>query len=89
MTATANPVDRYVWTKPQRYEQPSAAERFQALTADFDRQNRVGTQHTGIYFFGVMRSKPAGQDAAPDESHVGGHLDAGGTRARGAVHRGP
>jgi glycosyltransferase involved in cell wall biosynthesis len=50
------PLDRYVWTKPQRYEQPSAAERFRAITTDFDRQNRLGTQHPGIYFFGVMRS---------------------------------
>ena len=49
-------LDRYVWTKPQRYQQPSPAERFQALTTDFDRLNRVGTQHPGIYFFGVMRS---------------------------------
>jgi glycosyltransferase involved in cell wall biosynthesis len=50
------PLDRYVWTSPTRYDQPSAAERFESLTADFDRQNRAGTQHPGIYFFGVMRS---------------------------------
>lgn len=54
-------LDRYVWTTPQRYEQPSAAERFQALTTDFDRLNRVGTQHPGIYFFGVMRSSLLGR----------------------------
>jgi glycosyltransferase involved in cell wall biosynthesis len=54
--AKGMPLDQYVWTSPQRYDQPTTAERFQALTADFDRLNRAGTQHPGIYFFGVMRS---------------------------------
>jgi len=56
-----NPLDRYVWTNPQRYDQPSAAERFQALITDFDQLNRAGTQHPGIYFFGVMRSSLLGK----------------------------
>lgn len=49
-------LERYVWTNPQRYDQPSGAERFQALANEFDQLNRAGTQHPGIYFFGVLRS---------------------------------
>jgi glycosyltransferase involved in cell wall biosynthesis len=48
--------ERYDWTHPQRYDQPSAAERFKLFTANFDRLNRGGVQHPGIFFFGVMRS---------------------------------
>ena len=56
-----NPVDRYDWTQAHRYDQPSGAERFQALTADFDQLNRAGTQNTGMYLFGVMRSRLLGK----------------------------
>jgi len=55
--AEGKSIDRYAWTTPQRYDQPSAAERFRALTGDFDRFSRAGAQHPGIYFFGVMRSR--------------------------------
>jgi glycosyltransferase involved in cell wall biosynthesis len=52
-------LDRYVW-EPQRYDQPTATERFKTLVTDFDRLNRTGKQHPGIYFFGVMRSSLLG-----------------------------
>lgn len=51
------PVQRFSWINPQRYDQPSPEERFRLLTGNFDRFNRAGAQHPGIYFFGVMRSK--------------------------------
>ena len=54
-------LDQYDWTKAHRYDQPTGAERFQALTADFDQLNRAGTQNTGMYLFGVMRSSLLGK----------------------------
>jgi glycosyltransferase involved in cell wall biosynthesis len=57
----SKPIDRYDWTNPRRYDQPSAAERFRELTGEFDRLNRMNVQHPGIYFFGVMRSSLLGK----------------------------